>query len=63
MNLVSYLCAFIKTLFYSDEKCKEKWRIEGDASIERRKQYLEQRRQEIKRLLWETDNPTLIKFK
>ena len=63
MNLVSYLCVFIKTLFYSDEKSKEKRHIEGDASFERRKQYLEQRRQEIKNLLWETDNPTLIKFK
>ena len=70
MNLVSYmvsnvtsLCVFVKSLFYdklSQEEARAKWHIEGEASLERRKQYLEQRHQEIKRLLYTTENPTQI---
>lgn len=60
MNLVSYLCVFVKRLFYYKFSHEESnW---SETSLERRKQYLEQRRQEIKRLLWETENPTLIKL-
>ena len=58
---VTSLCVFVKSLFYdnlSQEEARAKWHIEGEASLERRKRYLEQRQKEIKQLLWTTENPT-----
>ena len=68
MNLMSYmvsnvtsLCVFVKSFFYdklSQEEARAKWHIEGEASLGRRKRYLEQRQKEIEQLLWTTENPT-----
>ena len=56
MNFMSYIYVFVKSLFFSQEEARAKWHLEGEASIERRKQYLEQRQKETKQLLWMADN-------
>ena len=58
MNFMSYMVSFIKSLFYDKLSQEEasKFHIEGEASLKRRNMYLEERNNEIKQLLWTTEN-------
>lgn len=52
---MSYMVLFIKSFFYDKEEAK-KWHIQGEESLKRRNLYLEERNNEIKQLLWTTEN-------
>jgi len=58
MKLMSYVISIVKNLFYGkfSKKEREEYYIEGEASLLRRRQFLDEREKELKKFFQKTEN-------